>query len=111
MPPALRLTDALRNIDVLRCIGDDRTVTGVEYDSRRVQPGSLFVAMRGETTDGNRYVRAAIDAGAMMRAAIPEFDLGSHGHEKSAFGLDVANLRNIFKDDRFFGEQGCSHCG
>jgi UDP-N-acetylmuramoyl-L-alanyl-D-glutamate--2,6-diaminopimelate ligase len=65
MPPALRLTDALREIDVLRRIGDDRAVTGVEYDSRRVQPGSLFVAMQGETTDGNRYIEQAVARGAV----------------------------------------------
>src|SRR5246127_1429583 len=64
MPPALRLTDALRNVDVLRRIGEDVAVTGVEYDSRRVAPGSLFVAMRGETTDGNRYIEQALARGA-----------------------------------------------
>lgn len=40
-------------------------VTGVEYDSRRVKPGSLFVAMRGETSDGNRFIDKAIQAGAV----------------------------------------------
>jgi UDP-N-acetylmuramoyl-L-alanyl-D-glutamate--2,6-diaminopimelate ligase len=40
-------------------------VSGVEYDSRRVQPGSLFLAMRGETSDGNRFIDAAIRAGAV----------------------------------------------
>ena len=40
-------------------------ILGVEYDSRRVQPGSLFVAMRGGTTDGNRYLHAALQAGAV----------------------------------------------
>src|SRR2546423_12621519 len=40
-------------------------VKGLAYDSRRVQPGWLFVAMRGETTDGNRYIDAAIQAGAV----------------------------------------------
>ncbi len=40
-------------------------VTGVEYDSRRVKPGSLFVAMRGESSDGNRFIDAAIRAGAI----------------------------------------------
>jgi len=35
-------------------------ITGVEYDSRRVAHGSVFVAMRGGTTDGNRYIGAAI---------------------------------------------------
>lgn len=40
-------------------------VTGVEYDSRRVKPGGAFVAMRGETSDGNRFIDPAIRAGAV----------------------------------------------
>jgi len=40
------------------------SVSGVEYDSRRVRPGCVFVAMHGETHDGNRYIDAAIAAGA-----------------------------------------------
>jgi UDP-N-acetylmuramoyl-L-alanyl-D-glutamate--2,6-diaminopimelate ligase len=44
---------------------DDPEIYGVEYDSRRVRPGYLFVAMRGESTDGNRYIDAAIEAGAV----------------------------------------------
>lgn len=40
-------------------------ITGVEYDSRRVRPGSVFVAMKGGSTDGNRYVDKAIAAGAL----------------------------------------------
>ena len=39
-------------------------VTGVEYDSRRVKAGDIFFAMRGETTDGNRYIEAALSKGA-----------------------------------------------
>ena len=39
-------------------------VLGVEYDSRRVRRGDVFVAMRGEATDGNRYLEAAIAKGA-----------------------------------------------
>ena len=40
-------------------------VSGVEYDSRRVKPGCAFVAMRGETSDGNRFIDQAIRAGAV----------------------------------------------
>ena len=40
-------------------------VSGVEYDSRRVKPGCAFVAMRGETSDGNRFIDQAIQAGAV----------------------------------------------
>jgi len=42
-----------------------KPITGIEYDSRRVRPGSVFVAMKGGTTDGNRYVDRAIAAGAL----------------------------------------------
>jgi UDP-N-acetylmuramoyl-L-alanyl-D-glutamate--2,6-diaminopimelate ligase len=40
-------------------------VTGVEYDSRHVKPGSVFVAMHGESSDGNRFIDQAIQAGAV----------------------------------------------
>jgi UDP-N-acetylmuramoyl-L-alanyl-D-glutamate--2,6-diaminopimelate ligase len=40
-------------------------ISAVEYDSRRVTPGTLFVAMRGESSDGNRFIEQAIAAGAV----------------------------------------------
>jgi UDP-N-acetylmuramoyl-L-alanyl-D-glutamate--2,6-diaminopimelate ligase len=40
-------------------------ITGIEYDSRRVAPGAIFVAMKGGSTDGNRYVEKALAAGAL----------------------------------------------
>ena len=43
----------------------DAPVSGIEYDSRRVGPGSVFVAMKGGSTDGNKYIDKAIAAGAL----------------------------------------------
>ena len=43
----------------------DPDLSAVEYDSRRVKPGSVFVAMHGETSDGNRFIDQAIQAGAV----------------------------------------------
>jgi UDP-N-acetylmuramoyl-tripeptide--D-alanyl-D-alanine ligase len=41
-------------------------VTGsVEFDSRQVGPGGLFVALAGERTDGHRFAAAAVAAGAV----------------------------------------------
>ena len=40
-------------------------VSGLEYDSRKVQPGDVFVAMRGEASDGNDFIEKAIAAGAV----------------------------------------------
>lgn len=40
-------------------------VAGIEYDSRRVRPGAVFVAMKGGTTDGNRFMQKAVASGAL----------------------------------------------
>ncbi len=40
-------------------------VTGVEYDSRRVLPGSLFVGLRGQRADGARFAPQALERGAV----------------------------------------------
>lgn len=54
----------------------EQPVTGVEYDSRRVRPGSVFVAMKGGSTDGNRYVEKAIASGALgiITDSVQKFD-------------------------------------
>jgi UDP-N-acetylmuramoyl-tripeptide--D-alanyl-D-alanine ligase len=40
------------------------TVSGVEIDSRDVQPGDLFFALKGEAMDGHRFVEGAFAKGA-----------------------------------------------
>ncbi|MGE5206995.1 MAG: Mur ligase family protein, partial [Chlamydiota bacterium] len=54
----------LDGVEVLAQAGN-ADISGVEYDSRHVRPGCLFVAMRGEHSDGNRFIDAAIAAGAV----------------------------------------------
>ena len=54
----------LYGAEVLAQSGDPG-VSSVEYDSRRVKPGCAFVAMRGESSDGNRFIDQAIQAGAV----------------------------------------------
>jgi UDP-N-acetylmuramoyl-L-alanyl-D-glutamate--2,6-diaminopimelate ligase len=54
----------LQGAEVLSQSGNP-AVAGVEYDSRRVHPGIVFVAMKGETSDGNRFIDQAIAAGAI----------------------------------------------
>ena len=45
--------------------GSAAPITGVEYDSRRIRPGAVFVAIKGGSTDGNRFVDKALAAGAL----------------------------------------------
>ncbi len=40
------------------------SATGVTFDSREVGPGDLFIALKGETTDGHRFVDGAFEHGA-----------------------------------------------
>jgi UDP-N-acetylmuramoyl-L-alanyl-D-glutamate--2,6-diaminopimelate ligase len=54
----------LDGAEVLAQSGDP-AVTGVEYDSRRVKPGCVFVAIRGESSDGNQFIDRAIQSGAV----------------------------------------------
>ena len=42
----------------------DTMVSGIVVDSRRVQPGEIFVALVGGTTDGHTYIPSAISRGA-----------------------------------------------
>ncbi len=44
--------------------GQDVEISSVAYDSRRVSQGSLFVAIEGEITNGNRFISSAIERGA-----------------------------------------------
>jgi len=61
----MKLTEILETVQTLTIEGStDRDITGIAYDSRRVMPGNMFVAMRGVHTDGHRFVDMAIDRGA-----------------------------------------------
>jgi len=62
----MRLGELLQNVDVLETSGDlGVEVTGIEYDSRRVQPGALFVAVSGEHVDGRDFTGDAVLRGAV----------------------------------------------
>ena len=52
--------DVLADVRTLEAEGESSMeVSGVQYDSRRVGAGDVFVAMRGESADGNRFVDLA----------------------------------------------------
>src|SRR5690242_5502647 len=48
----------------------ERVVTSVEYDSRQVTPGALFIALKGQKSDGSTFAQQAIVKGAV--AAVGE---------------------------------------
>src|ERR1700722_8070897 len=61
----MKWSEAMAGVGVVATAGAvDAEVRGVQYDSRRVDAGDVFVAMRGGTTDGNKFVDAALKNGA-----------------------------------------------
>ena len=57
----MKLKEVLRDIPVLELrASPELEITDVCYDSRKVGPGALFVAVRGYETDGHKYIPSAL---------------------------------------------------
>src|ERR1700745_960150 len=66
----MQLKTLLATTPVRQVFGSiDRPVENIAYDSRRVQRHTMFVALRGEKTDGHQFVGHAIDKGASVIVA------------------------------------------
>jgi UDP-N-acetylmuramoyl-L-alanyl-D-glutamate--2,6-diaminopimelate ligase len=62
----MQLADLVQRLSAKSIHGSlDREITGVRYDSRRVTPGNLFVAVRGTSFDGHSFIEQAVDKGAV----------------------------------------------
>ena len=74
----MRLADVLENTEIEALDGPnnpgDTEITGITLNSQNVEPGSLFIAIRGNVTDGHAYAEAAAEKGAaaLVVEQIPE---------------------------------------
>ena len=74
----MKLRELLKDIPVLECTADLETeITSICYDSRKAEPGCLFVAVTGFAADGNRFIPMALEKGAaaVVTAKKPEQDI------------------------------------
>ena len=64
---AIRLMDVVKYTKAIDYTAKDRqiSITSVEFDARKVTPGSLFVPLVGGATDGHSYIQQALDNGAV----------------------------------------------
>lgn len=61
----MKLNQLIKDCQPVQIVGEEgREVKSVQIDSRRVQPGDLFVALRGTQVDGHEYIEKAIGQGA-----------------------------------------------
>ena len=62
----MKLIDLLKTISNAQIIGNtDLEISGIQIDSRKIESGNLFMAMRGTATDGHAYIPAAVEKGAV----------------------------------------------
>jgi len=74
----MKLKELLKGICVLECTADpEQEIMDVHYDSRRVTENSLFVAISGFASDGNRFIPMALGKGAVavVTAKKPEGEI------------------------------------
>ncbi|MCP4632339.1 MAG: UDP-N-acetylmuramoyl-tripeptide--D-alanyl-D-alanine ligase [candidate division Zixibacteria bacterium] len=79
-------------------------VGGVSIDSRTIKPGELFVAVKGERTDGHQYIQQAIENGASAIVVSSDF--------RADFLKDISINTNIFTVDDtllFLGDLAASY--
>jgi len=97
----MRLSDLIEALPEKTVKGDTGIeIAGIMTDSREVQPGGLFIAVSGTTEDGHRYMRDALERGAVAL-------VGEKGHletEEATF-IEVPNSRiaAAFLSEAFFG--------
>ena len=105
----MKLTELLKNIKPLAVIGDGEVeITGVNIDSRKIESGHLFVAIRGTQTDGHRFIPKALELGAV--AVLCE-ELPEHINGETAGHSDVTYIQVASTEDAvgpvatvFYGE-------
>lgn len=74
----MKLSELLKDIDVLTLAAPSEfEIGGVSYDSRKVKPGDVFVAISGFETDGYKYIPSAVEKGAavVISDRVPQADI------------------------------------
>ena len=61
----MQIEEILKGIDIISLTGERSTIiSNIEFDSRKVTGGSLFVAVKGYKSDGHDFINAAVTSGA-----------------------------------------------
>ena len=83
----MKLSELLKYVQPIKIVGNAEVeITGVDIDSRKVENGHLFVAIKGTQTDGHRFIPKALELGAaaVLCEDLPE-DLSEETAEHTTF--------------------------
>lgn len=72
----MKLSKLLEKVECICVNGDVETeITSIEYDSRKVQAGSIFVCLKGFQSDGHKFAQMAVEKGAaaLLVEDLPDF--------------------------------------
>ena len=101
----MKLLDVLKGIDYKLIAGSlEKEIASVEFDSRKVVSGSLFVCVRGFTVDGHSFASKAIDQGASaividsLREGFPEEDFTEPGNKSGVTVIEIENTHRLLSD-------------
>jgi UDP-N-acetylmuramoyl-L-alanyl-D-glutamate--2,6-diaminopimelate ligase len=73
----VKLAELIGGFEAGRVVGDAGVeVSGLAYDSRMVEPGTLFFCVPGEKADGHEFAEAAVEAGAVGLVVERELEAG-----------------------------------
>jgi UDP-N-acetylmuramoyl-L-alanyl-D-glutamate--2,6-diaminopimelate ligase len=98
----MKVKDLIKNVEIVAVIGDENEeVMDLFSDSRKVVPGSLFVAIKGSVTDGNKFIDTALEKGCrwiVSELKCPETFSGNW--------IEVKNSRKAWSQicSSFFGD-------
>lgn len=83
----MKLTDLLNKVRAIQVVGDaiGKEITSIELDSRRVQAGAIFAAVRGFQTDGHQFVQSAAAQGAAAVVVDRPESIPEHMTERQNF--------------------------
>ena len=80
-------------------VGEDSTVHSIVTDTRKISPGCVFVALKGERFDGHDYVEHAMQSGAVGVVSQQVLDVTSYikvADTKLAYGAIARRIREAF---------------
>jgi UDP-N-acetylmuramoyl-L-alanyl-D-glutamate--2,6-diaminopimelate ligase len=100
----MKIMELLDSLNIIKIQGDtDRIVKSIYYDSRRVTSQSLFVAISGYKSDGHRYIKDAVEKGAVAVVRDRDVSVNQYGESVADILVDDSRKALALLASKFYG--------